>query len=395
VGETMQCTASLAAPAAGTTHTNTATAVGTPPTGADVSDTDPANANVPAAALPAKISGHVYADPNNNSIHDSGEGAIAGVTITLLQGSTVVTTTTTNASGHYEFPGLAAGTYTVRETQPAGWNDGGEKAGSKGGTVTNDQIAAIVLVAGDNAVNYDFFEVPQAPGITVVKKINNADANTAPGVVVAAGSTMAITYDVKNTGNVALSGVKVTDDKVAAASISCPKASLAIGETMQCTAALAAPAPGVQHTNTGTVEGTSPQGVKVTDTDPANATVTPVPGITIVKKINGDDANAAPGVSVAQGSTMGITYDVKNTGTLCSRVSPSPTTRSRHRASPVLRLCWWRARRCSARRALQRPLLAFSTRTPGLSRGRARRASRSRMLTPQTLPSRLRLASPS
>jgi hypothetical protein len=147
-----------------------------------------------------------------------------------------------------------------------------------------------------------------------VKKINNADANTAPGVVVAAGSTMAITYDVKNTGNVALSGVKVTDDKVAAASISCPKASLAIGETMQCTAALAAPAPGVQHTNTGTVVGTSPQNVTVNANDPANATVVATPSILLVKKINGDDANVAPGVEVEGGSTMKITYLVKNEG---------------------------------------------------------------------------------
>ena len=314
VGETMQCTASLTAPAAGGSHVNTGTVEGTSPQSVKVTDTDPANAFAPAAALPAKISGHVYADPNNNSVHDAGEGVISGVTITLLQGSTVVATTTTDVNGYYQFTNLAAGTYTVRETQPAGWLDGGEKAGSKGGTVTDDQIAGIVLVAGDDAVDYDFFEIPQAPGISIVKKINGDDANTAPGVSVIAGSTMAITYDVKNEGNVPLTAVKVTDDKVAAAAITCPKTVLAAGESMQCAASLAAPVAGLQHTNTGAVVGTPPSGANVTDTDPANAIVAALPGISIVKKINGDDANAAPGVIVGAGSTMAITYDVKNTG---------------------------------------------------------------------------------
>ena len=40
----------------------------------------------------------------------------------------------------------------------------------------------------------------------------------------------------------------------------------------------------------------------------------PVPSISIVKSINGDDANEAPGVKVEAGSTMKITYLVTNTG---------------------------------------------------------------------------------
>jgi len=54
-----------------------------------------------------------------------------------------------------------------------------------------------------------------------------------------------------------------------------------VAESMTCTAALAAPAAGVQHTNTGTVVGTPaapdgtpiPGATPVTDTDPANAVV--------------------------------------------------------------------------------------------------------------------------
>ncbi|KPM02409.1 hypothetical protein QR98_0008220, partial [Sarcoptes scabiei] len=48
--------------------------------------------------------------------------------------------------------------------------------------------------------------------------------------------------------------------------------------------------------------------------DPANATTNPKDGLTIVKKINGNDANDAPGVTVEPGADMNVTYEVTNTG---------------------------------------------------------------------------------
>lgn len=157
------------------------------------------------------------------------------------------------------------------------------------------------------------------PQVQIVKKINGDDANTAPGVVTKSGDTMNITYDVTNKGNIPLSSVVVTDDKVDSAAISCPKDTLLVGETMQCTATLKAPAPGIQHTNMGTVTavGDLPNGKHtgtVTAIDPANA-MTPIDAtITIVKTINGDDANEAPGVMVDAGSDMAIVFDVTNNG---------------------------------------------------------------------------------
>ena len=314
-GESMECTASLAAPAAGVQHTNTGSVEGTSPQNVRVTDSDPANANVasvPAITIVKKINGSdantapgvtvpagstmaiTYEVTNNGNVALSDvavtDDKVAASAITCPKATlTVGESMTCTAS----LPAPAAGVQhtnvgTVEGTDP------------DGGTVRDTDPA--------NA------NVTPAPGITIVKTINGDDANTAPGVTVPAGSTMAIAYVVTNSGNVALTNVTVTDDKVAAADITCPKATLAPGESMTCTASLVAPAAGVQHTNVGTVEGTDPDGGKVGDTDPANASVAANPAISIVKKINGDDANTAPGVKVEAGSVMNITYDVTNTG---------------------------------------------------------------------------------
>ncbi len=63
---------------------------------------------------PLNLGNLVWRDANNNGRVDAGEPGISGVTVELLQGTTVVATTTTNAGGNYQFTGLRAGDYTVR-----------------------------------------------------------------------------------------------------------------------------------------------------------------------------------------------------------------------------------------------------------------------------------------
>ena len=113
--------------------------------------------------LPASIAGRVHADLNGNCLWDPGEVGIAGVTIQLLNATgVVIDTTLTDAEGKYEFVGLMPGTYGIREIQPEGYFDGGERAGSAGGDVSDDLITNIVLGSGINAVDYDFCEKPPA-----------------------------------------------------------------------------------------------------------------------------------------------------------------------------------------------------------------------------------------
>jgi serine-aspartate repeat-containing protein C/D/E len=114
--------------------------------------------------LPANLSGWVWVDTQHDCIRQPEELPLAGVTISLYneQGS-VVATTQTNNQGFYQFTGLAPGNYTVKESQPTGYFQGGQVAGSKGGDdFSQDVIADVDLEGGDHAVEYNFCEVPPA-----------------------------------------------------------------------------------------------------------------------------------------------------------------------------------------------------------------------------------------
>ncbi len=105
--------------------------------------------------MPANLSGAVLSDALE----------IAGVTVQLSgqddRGGQVSTTTTTAADGSYSFGGLRPGSYTISETQPAGWLDGDETVGSLGGTASNDAFA-IAVAAGANGSGYNFGEIAPA-----------------------------------------------------------------------------------------------------------------------------------------------------------------------------------------------------------------------------------------
>jgi uncharacterized repeat protein (TIGR01451 family) len=125
--------------------------------------------------LPARISGWVYHDRNDDGVRDGGEEGIPGVVITLTGPNGLTKTTTTAADGSWFFDELPPGEYTLTETHPSGWEDGQDTAGSKGGNATDDVISNVTLVAGDNAVNYNFGEkLPQSLALTATAMcVNN------------------------------------------------------------------------------------------------------------------------------------------------------------------------------------------------------------------------------
>jgi uncharacterized repeat protein (TIGR01451 family) len=132
-------------------------------------DSDLSHYKNPNAPPPTgSIGGYVYKECDADACKESGEYGLAGVTVQLykLNGPddyTLVAETTTASNGSYKFNNLAAGEYTVVETQPTGYLDGGERAGSHGGTVgtylNHDFITDIVLAAGANATDYNFAEL--------------------------------------------------------------------------------------------------------------------------------------------------------------------------------------------------------------------------------------------
>jgi len=126
------------------------------------------DAGLVEAAAPSSISGFVYKDVDNDGIKDDGERGIKCVLITLTGvddfGNAVNLTTRTDCNGFYIFEDLAAGTYTVTETQPVGYADGLDTIGSEGGVVGNDEFSDIVLAAGVDAENYNFAEQRERDG---------------------------------------------------------------------------------------------------------------------------------------------------------------------------------------------------------------------------------------
>src|SRR6185312_5575892 len=124
----------------------------------------------------SSIAGRVYNDDNNNGAIDSGETGISGVTLTLTGhdtfGNAVSRTVTSDSSGNYLIDNLeqADGTgYTITETQPSGYADGLETAGTAatgtppGGTVSatvgSNTITAVVLDKNQTATGYNFGEL--------------------------------------------------------------------------------------------------------------------------------------------------------------------------------------------------------------------------------------------
>ena len=130
-----------------------------------------------AEIRPSSAHGLVWEDFNNDCEVNFGERAIAGVTISLTgiddRGSSVTQTMTTDEEGIYRFFDLRPGDYSIRETQPAGFEDGLDVPGTVNGVptgqvVANDDLGGIVLPRpGSFAENYNFGERPMAGGAIV------------------------------------------------------------------------------------------------------------------------------------------------------------------------------------------------------------------------------------
>jgi hypothetical protein len=132
---------------------------------------DDARAYAIGRIAPARLAGSVYHDRDADRVFDPSESGIAGVTVTLTgtddRGAAVAITTKTGANGGYGFSRLRPGTYSVTETQPAGWRDGRESVGTfitqphplaRNGATGNDVFSTIRLRPGDAGVGYNFGE---------------------------------------------------------------------------------------------------------------------------------------------------------------------------------------------------------------------------------------------
>ncbi|KLT63579.1 hypothetical protein, partial [Pedobacter sp. BMA] len=151
--------------------------------------------------------------------------------------------------------------------------------------------------------------IPPAGAVTLVKSVIGSVPTAVGGV---------LNYDliIKNTGNVTLTNLVITDAN--AVVTGSPVSSLAPGTSVTLTAShtlTQADIDASTYTNTATVTGKTPAGADVTDVSgttetndtPTVATITPMGAVTLVKSVSGTVPNKA-------GEVLNYNLVIKNTG---------------------------------------------------------------------------------
>jgi uncharacterized repeat protein (TIGR01451 family) len=152
-----------------------------------------------------------------------------------------------------------------------------------------------------------------APAITLTKSIVSISDNNNDGLT-DVGDGVLYSFAVRNTGNVTLSSVTITDPDLAGLTITCAATTLAPGASTTCTPSgpYVVTADDVLSgavANTATVQGTPPGGaapVSATSSTTTPATL-PAGGLTITK-------SASPTTFTATGQTVTYSFVVTNTG---------------------------------------------------------------------------------
>ncbi|MFY7880538.1 MAG: SdrD B-like domain-containing protein [Lacibacter sp.] len=124
---------------------------------------------VTVTSVLGSIGDKVWIDSNGNGVQDSGEPGVAGVTVTLYNGSGVaLATTITDATGTYLFTNLASATYSIGFTLPADFLFATKDAGGNDNTDSDVNTTGssfgktdpIVLGSGQNLRTLDAGIVP-------------------------------------------------------------------------------------------------------------------------------------------------------------------------------------------------------------------------------------------
>ena len=291
---------------------NTATVTGTPATGGSVSDQDDATISTPA--VPGIEVDKMVADSNDADtiaslgetltytfkVTNTGNVPLTDVTITDpklgLTNATCVASLAVGASAFcpaktYAVTASDIGAGSVQNTATVTGKP------STGGTVSDDDTVAIPTEGA-------------APSITPEKSVvDSADADS----IASQGETLTYTFKVKNTGNVTLTNVTITDAKLGMSGVACV-ATLAPGATATCPVktytVTAGDLANGSVDNTATVTATPPTGGNVTNQ--GSATIpTDEPMMTMTKSV----ADADPSDSIGtEGEVLTYSFTVTNTG---------------------------------------------------------------------------------
>nr|WP_304650995.1 SpaA isopeptide-forming pilin-related protein [Tessaracoccus sp. ZS01] len=285
---------------------NTATTVGTPPEGENVTDTD--DETVPATQSPA-IELTKDADV---ATYDAVGDVITYTFVATNTGNVTLTDVVITDP----LPNLSA--LTCDPAQPTTLAPGASmecsatytvtQADLDNGSVDNTATTEGTPPAGEPVTDTDDETVPatQSPAISIVKTADVATYDAVDDVI-------RYTFLVTNTGNVTLTDVQVTDPLEGLSALECTPAmgaTLAPQETMECSATFSVTQADLDAgsvDNTATTTGTPPAGDDVTDTDDETVPATQTPAIQIVKSADLTSYDAA-------GDVVTYTLTVTNTG---------------------------------------------------------------------------------
>ena len=124
----------------------------------------------------AKIGNFVFNDLDADGIQDTNEVGIDGVAVALMQGTTQVTTAVTAGGGFYAFD-VVPGTYSVKFTQPTGFNSV-SPANATSDDLDSDGLttAAVTVVSGqtNNTVDQGFYNVAESNVCTTIDMQGNS-----------------------------------------------------------------------------------------------------------------------------------------------------------------------------------------------------------------------------
>lgn len=115
-----------------------------------------------ASSQPASIGDFVWYDSIRNNIQDSGEEGVGGVTVNLWDAtfSSMLASTTSDATGYYGFSGLPPGDYAVEFVPAASYSlvtadSGSDDSRDSDANVISGRTAAVTLTAGDHNRDLD------------------------------------------------------------------------------------------------------------------------------------------------------------------------------------------------------------------------------------------------
>jgi len=317
-------------------QTDTATATGTPPVGAPVSDSDPAHYFGPGPSIDVE-----KAVWDGSTWHDA--DTAAGPSLTVTQNPVVfrfvisnngnvdlvsVNLTDTDMSAFYTDqacmnPASFPTTLAVNETKTyygsLPWAQGQQ---TDTATATGIPPVGAPVFTDTDPANY----FGSLPSIDIEKAVwdgatwHDADAPTGPSLT-AAHNPVVFRFVITNNCGVNLTGVNLTDTDISAFYIDQGCTTLAtfpiptLPTSASVTVYGSLPWTEGQHSNNATATGTPPVGAPVSDSDPAHYFgAPPAPAIDIEKHTNGEDADYAPGPYISVNSTVTWAYIITNTG---------------------------------------------------------------------------------